>query len=344
MLTLPLSIPLFLVTRSLAGVALVVAAGTGIVFLLWLGLRHALLRDGGMGLALAIGAREPRHGDLEEHQLQNVTEEMAIAAGLPAPRVLLLDAGPPNVAVTGRGAGDATIIVTRTLLDGLDRDQTQAMLGHALATVANGDPRLGIEALSVIYTFGLLMAICEAPLNRTLRRAAWQTLGAIVGARPRDAASRDNASTQLANALSPDTIDESSSFVERSSFAFDPRVLLPLPLFGLTLILKMILLLLTLFVAGPLLWTMLRRRRYLADATTVQLTRQVDPFVAALETLRRDGGIAPGTGWAEHLFVVAAITDPQRAREQVKTAADQPVIMFGVHPPLAGRIRRLRER
>src|SRR5205814_1135257 len=48
---------------------------------------RTLFRRAGVGGALlALGAREPRLGDLEEHQLVNVVEEMALAAGLPPPR------------------------------------------------------------------------------------------------------------------------------------------------------------------------------------------------------------------------------------------------------------------
>jgi Zn-dependent protease with chaperone function len=340
-ITLVITIPLFVITHDVARTIPVAGAGTIFVLGVWWRLRRARLRDGGVGLALAIGAREPRQDDLEERQLQNVAEEMAIAAGVIPPRVLLIDDGPPNAAVTGRDARDATVIVTRRLLHRLDREETQAVLGHALATIANGDPRLGIEALAVVETFGLLMAICEAPLNPTMRKASWRTLRTMAGSRPAPPADRDRVITVLADALSPDTIAESGSFLDRPSHLLHPRLLLLIPLFGMTLILKIALLFFTLFVAGPCLWTMLRRRRYLADATAIQLTRRSDTLLSAFETLKREGGIAPAHRWAEHLFVTGAITDPARAMQQIGGAVGQPVILFGVHPPLAGRMKRL---
>jgi Zn-dependent protease with chaperone function len=346
LLSMLVALPVFVLQQKFPALSGYVFVGTAIVFALWLGMRAALLRDGGHGLALAIGAREPRPGDLEEKQLQNVTEEMAIAAGMPRPHLLLLDRGPPNAAVAGSKPEDATVIVTRATLDGLNRDQTQAVLGHALATIANGDPRLSIETLAVAQTFGLLIALCEAPINRSMRHAAWETLKAIGGAKRDDSADRDKVYTQLLHALSFDTIAESGDFLEKTSFAFHPRLLLSLPFFGVALIVKLVLFILILLLVGPFLWTMQRKRRWLADATAVQLTRQVDPLIQALETLKRDGGIGRGLTWAEHLFVVGSHTDrkvPKEDKEDPTAPDSLPVIMFGVQPPLFSRLQRLRE-
>jgi Zn-dependent protease with chaperone function len=345
LLSMVVAIPVWVINRAFPPLFGFVFAGTAIVFLMWLGLRAALSRDGGHGLALAIGARAPRPGDLEERQLQNVTEEMAIAAGMPPPRVLLLDRGPPNAAVAGTSPEDATVIVTRATLDGLNRDETQAVLGHALATIANGDPRLSVETLAVCQTFGLLIALCEAPINRSMRHAASEALKAIGGAKRGDTADRDKVYTQLLHALSFDTVAESGEFVEKSKFAYSPRMLFSLPFFGVSLIVKLVLFILILLLVGPFLWTMQRKRRWLADATAVQLTRQVDPLIRALETLKRDGGIGKGLAWAEHLFVVGSHTDRRKVNQYKDdpTAPDSlPVIMFGVQPPLFSRLKRLR--
>lgn len=341
LLSMLVVIPIWLATHKFPSLFPYAFIGTAIVFALWFGLRAALLRDGGQGLALAIGARAPVLTDLEEKQLQNVTEEMAIAAGMPVPRVLLLDAGPPNAAIAGSNPRDAVIVVTRSLLDGLNRDQTQAVLGHGLAIIANDDPRLGIETLAVLHTFGFLIALCEAPINRTMRHAVWVTLKAMAGVRSVDPAGRDKANAQLVHALSPDTIVESTEVVGKVSFPLHPRFLLSLPFLGVALIVKLVLLLLTLFLVGPFLWTMLRNRRYLADATAVQLTRQVDPLIAALEVFIEKGGIARGRAWAEHLFVTGAITSKEKALKQAKESADSLFFMMGAHPPLWARVRRL---
>ena len=70
----------------------------------WLTVR-SVWRAAGVGhTLLAIGARPPAAGDLEERQLVNVVQEMAIAAGIPAPEVRLLDARVANAAAVGMDA------------------------------------------------------------------------------------------------------------------------------------------------------------------------------------------------------------------------------------------------
>src|SRR5437588_502785 len=75
-------------------------------------------------MPLTLGASEPRAGDLEERQLQNIIEEMAIAAGLRPPRVVLLDGDGANAALVGASDADATIVVSRGLLDTFTREET----------------------------------------------------------------------------------------------------------------------------------------------------------------------------------------------------------------------------
>ena len=70
-----------------------------------------MLRSGVAAVALA-GARPPS-GDLEERQLVNLVEEMALAAGVPPPRVMVVDSPDANAAVAGRSVRDVTIIVPR---------------------------------------------------------------------------------------------------------------------------------------------------------------------------------------------------------------------------------------
>jgi heat shock protein HtpX len=74
--------------------------------------------------------------------LDNVAEEMAIAAGLPKPRVYVIPDPDPNAFATGSGPDRASIAVTRGLLDKLDRDELQAVVAHEMSHVRNYDIRL----------------------------------------------------------------------------------------------------------------------------------------------------------------------------------------------------------
>jgi hypothetical protein len=80
----------------IADVVLMVALvgpGARAMALAWLGTRALFRQTAPDTLVRAIGGRPPRPGDLEEQQLGNVVAEMAIAAGVKPPRVMLLDGG-----------------------------------------------------------------------------------------------------------------------------------------------------------------------------------------------------------------------------------------------------------
>ncbi len=78
----------------------------------------------------------------EERQLGNVVEEMAIAAGLPRPRIWLVPDDDPNAFATGHDATTASIAVTQGLLRTLSRDELQGVVAHEMAHVQNLDVRL----------------------------------------------------------------------------------------------------------------------------------------------------------------------------------------------------------
>jgi heat shock protein HtpX len=78
----------------------------------------------------------------EQKQLVNVVEEMAIASGLPKPRVWVVPDPDPNAFATGRDAASASIAVTEGLLSTLSRDELQAVVAHEMAHVRNLDVRL----------------------------------------------------------------------------------------------------------------------------------------------------------------------------------------------------------
>jgi heat shock protein HtpX len=72
----------------------------------------------------------------------NVVEEMAIASGLPRPRIWIVPDDDPNAFATGRDAQSASIAVTQGLLATLSRDELQGVVAHELAHVRNLDVRL----------------------------------------------------------------------------------------------------------------------------------------------------------------------------------------------------------
>ncbi|MGH7724724.1 MAG: M48 family metalloprotease [Candidatus Eiseniibacteriota bacterium] len=82
---------------------------------------------------------DPRIPD--EKQYLNVVDEMAIAAGIPAPKAYVVPDPDPNAFAVGRDPAHASIAVTEGLLDALDREQLQGVIGHEMSHVRNLDIR-----------------------------------------------------------------------------------------------------------------------------------------------------------------------------------------------------------
>jgi len=95
---------------------------------------------GGDRMVLAASrAKEITHDDAPV--LFNVVEEMAIAAGLPMPKVYIIEDSAPNAFATGRDPEHASVAVTSGLLEKLDRDELQGVIAHEMSHVGNFDIR-----------------------------------------------------------------------------------------------------------------------------------------------------------------------------------------------------------
>ena len=99
-----------------------------------------------------------------------MSKRMAIAAGVKPPRVMLLDGPVVNAAALGSSYDDAVVLVSRRLLDELDRDETQAVVAHLIGAVGNGDLRVALSMLSLFRTIALLMTALGATLGPAARR------------------------------------------------------------------------------------------------------------------------------------------------------------------------------
>ncbi|WP_101924899.1 MULTISPECIES: M48 family metallopeptidase [Luteimonas] len=120
--------------------------------------RISTLRSGGEPVAQQLGgvAVPEDTTDLPLRRLRNVVEEMAIASGVPVPKIYVLEheAG-INAFAAGYSASDAVVTVTRGALDRLNRDELQGVVAHEFSHILNGDMRLNIRLMGVL--FGILM-------------------------------------------------------------------------------------------------------------------------------------------------------------------------------------------
>jgi heat shock protein HtpX len=89
-------------------------------------------------------------------QLNDIVDEMAIAAGLPRPPVYIVDDPDPNAFATGRGPGHAEIAVTRGLLGALDREELQGVVAHEMSHIRNYDVRVMTIVAALVGAVALI--------------------------------------------------------------------------------------------------------------------------------------------------------------------------------------------
>jgi Zn-dependent protease with chaperone function len=119
--------------------------------------RSLSLHGGGGRVAVSLGGvpvpadtRDPRL-----RRLRNVVEEIAIASGVPVPEIYVLDHEDAiNAFAAGWSPADAAVAVTRGALERLNRDELQGVIAHEFSHVVNGDMRLNIRLIGLL--FGIL--------------------------------------------------------------------------------------------------------------------------------------------------------------------------------------------
>jgi Zn-dependent protease with chaperone function len=302
--------------------ALVFLPGIVLVLVLWGGV-WLLFRHGGVGGTIAsLNAREPNQGDLKELQLADAVQEMAIAAGLPAPKVMLIDSPGANGAAIGTSPADAHIVLSRRLVDDLNRDQLQALVGHLVASVGNGDLRIAFTVTSVFETCGLIVTLINAPFGKQSRSTLWRIIRYAFRRGPARAKSADEGAELLADMLDVSSTDIGLFFGSQKPGLirkFFRLVFFPFQFTNLAVEITLWFFLNVLL--SPCMALLWRTRRYLADAGAVELTRNPDALASALQRLSEDSTVVAGGSWATHLFVVNPSGD--RSLRGIVPPADQ---------------------
>jgi Zn-dependent protease with chaperone function len=247
-------------------------------------------RDAGRAIAELLGARyvEPGRCTPNERRLLNVVEEMAIAAGIAAPPVYLLDREHSvNALVAGYNADEAVIIATAGLLNELSREELQGVIGHEFSHILNGDMAFNVRLAGLLAGLSWLGEHGEAWVYS-------------VGERMRVTAPKDRG-LEILVAL----------FGALLAFVGFPGTL----------------------AAEAIKAAIAREREFLADAASVQFTRNADGIAGALDTLlARHLSSTVGAAYARtfsHMFFVPVVTSWWK---------------FPTHPPLEERIRRVEPR
>jgi heat shock protein HtpX len=218
-------------------------------------------------------------------QLLNVVQEMALAAGTPMPKVYIIEDTAPNAFATGRDPEHASVAITTGLLQKLDREELQGVMGHELSHVRNFDIRFALLVAVLVGSIALLA-------DFFLRFTFWGG-----GRRGGD---RDRGGGLAAIAF----------------------------------IVAIVLAILAPIIARFVQLAVNRQREYLADASSVELTRNPRGLERALAKIAGDKEVLEVANRAtQHLY----FTNPIKKFEERSTS------MFSTHPAIVDRINRLRQ-
>jgi Zn-dependent protease with chaperone function len=248
------------------------------------------LASGGTAIAELLDARRIESGSQDplERRLLNVVEEMAIASGIHVPPVYVLD-NEHNINAFSAGyvPNEAVVTVTRGALEQLTRDELQGVLGHEFSHILNGDMRLNIRLLGVL--FGILFI---GQIGQFLVRVS------LTGGRGRQ---REDARASAALAV----LGVILALIGALGLAF----------------------------ASLIKAAVSRQREFLADASSVQFTRNPDGIAGALDAIAAwpTGALVHDLHAEElsHMFFAQAVANWFGS-------------LFDTHPPIDERIRRVR--
>lgn len=228
------------------------------------------------------GAREVDRN--EEPVLYHVVEDMAMVAQIPMPRVYVIDDPGLNAFATGSNPQNAAVAATSGLLEIMNREELEAVIGHEVSHIRNLDIRISTIAVALASAITLLSSMAG--------RMMWWG-GA---SRSRRNSDRDSGGLEV--------------------------ILLVISLLAIVL--------------APLAATLVqlaisRQREFLADASSVELTRNPQGMINALLKLENS---QPMTHHVDDASSALYINDPQKPGFLKK--------LFYTHPPISERIERLK--
>ncbi len=213
-----------------------------------------------------------------------VAENLALAAGLPKPKLYVIEDSAPNAFATGRNPENAVICVTTGLLQKLNRTELEGVIAHELSHIKNYDILL-MSIVSVLV--GSISLLADLFL-----RGAFQTRG-----------------------------DKS----ERGGIQ------------SLIIVLGILFALISPLIAQLIRLAISRRREFLADASSVGITKQPSGLISALEKIASDHEpLEVANKATAHLYIV----NPFKEKEH--GAVDWFASLFNTHPPIEERIKALK--
>lgn len=226
------------------------------------------------------GAREVDRN--EEPVLYHVVEDMAMVAQIPMPRVYVIDDPGLNAFATGSNPQNAAVVATSGLLEIMNREELEAVIGHEVSHIRNLDIRISTIAVALASAITLLSSMAG--------RMMWW------GGASRRSNDRDSGGLEI-----------------------------------ILMILSLLAIVLAPLAATLVQLAISRQREFLADASSVELTRNPQGMINALLKLENS---QPMTHHVDDASSALYINDPQKRGFLKK--------LFYTHPPISERIERLK--
>lgn len=108
-------------------------------------------------LALAsVRARLTNTADLSEHKVQNLVENLSITAGVPTPKVYIIEDPSINAFATGRDPKHASIALTKGIIEALDKVELEGVIAHELSHIKNYDILLSTVVITLVGAITLM--------------------------------------------------------------------------------------------------------------------------------------------------------------------------------------------
>ncbi|VVB75514.1 Protease HtpX [Candidatus Tiddalikarchaeum anstoanum] len=142
------------------------APGIGIIAIFFSLLYTAFAYYGGDNMILTMSGAVPA-SKTEYPHLVNSVEGLAIAAGIPAPKIYVINDSALNAFSTGRDPGHASITVTKGLLDKMDRQELEGVIAHEMSHIKNYDIRF---MMLTVVLVGIITLISDFILRSFLWR------------------------------------------------------------------------------------------------------------------------------------------------------------------------------
>ena len=227
----------------------------------------------------------------QQPRLYNLLENLCVSRGIPMPKLKIVESDARNAFASGLNQRQYAVTVTTGLLKALDDQEIEAVLGHELTHIRNGDVQLMVTAMIIAGVVGFFGEL----FFRMFTNLSWNSTGGGSSSR-RSSSSSDSNNKGGGGAI-------------------------------VVVIIAVVLILLAWLLSQVVKLALSRSREFLADAGSVELTKNPDAMISALRKIENRGELQGATSAVMEL----CIDNPREG------FAD----LFATHPSMDSRVQAL---